>query len=177
MEAIVQRKYMDRLAREKEIARLDGLLNGVSAFSGKIRDYSAFSYLLEIEPNVSVELPLRKFFTPRANLTFSGSEHLKGGIRDLEHAIRHYLVRDASYADADSLLSLQKYLSFRVMELVSMILGEDRDVEVLKMVGNFETSASESVFFCIRMKSTVLVLQFNNDINFKRQQLGLAGNK
>ncbi|SEB18824.1 hypothetical protein SAMN02745729_1382 [Marinobacterium iners DSM 11526] len=58
-----------------------------------------------------------------------------------------------------------------------MILGEDRDVEVLKMVGNFETSASESVFFCIRMKSTVLVLQFNNDINFKRQQLGLAGNK
>ena len=177
MEAIAQRKYMDRLAREKEVARLDGFLNGVAAFSGKIRDYSAFSYLLEMEPNVSVELPLRKYFTPQANLTFSRVEHLKGGIRDLEHAIRHYLVRDASYADAERLLSLQKYLSFRVMELVSMILGDDRDVEVLKMVGDFDTSASESVFFCIRMKSTVLVLQFNNDINFKRQQLDLAENK
>lgn len=155
---------------EKNVARLDGWLNGIATFSGNIRDYSAFSYLIELDVNsCSIELALRNFFSTQANLEILDIESLKHGLQDLELELETYLVRDTDHVSMDNLLDIKKYLSFRTMDLIATILNGKRDIEVLKLNGNFDSSKSICVFFCIRIKSIVLVLQFNNDIMFNKQ--------
>lgn len=153
MGATVPLKNMKRAEIENEVARLDGLLSGIAAFSGKIRDYSAHSYLIELDSEVSsIESSLKKFFSAQANLFISHIEHLENGLITFEHAIRHYLVRDTSHVSTDDQFNLCKYLSFRIIEIISIILEGDRYVDVLKIDGGFDASDSECVFFCIKAK-------------------------
>ncbi len=159
---------------ELEVAKLDGFLYGTAAFSGKIRDYSAFSYLIKMGEFSSVESSLINHFNNQAKLVISNVKYLKGGLRDVEHEIGDYLIRDTSNVNHDNLTDLRKYLSFRVMDFISDILDDildkDRNIDVLKMDSNSDSSESQCVFFCVRVRNLVLVLQFNNDIEFMKQQ-------
>ena len=51
---------------EIEVARLDGFLHGAAAFSGKIRDYSAFSYLIKMGEFSSIESSLTNYYSDQA---------------------------------------------------------------------------------------------------------------
>lgn len=163
---------------EIEVARLDGFLSGIATLNGEIRDYSAFSRLLKLDEEVSsVEESLKKFFNWIPSLKFSEIRHLTQGLRDLEVEIRIFLVRDVAHISSERLSDIQRYLSFRVMDVIDGVVGNAKDIEVLKMTVDSDNSSSECVFFCVRIKKVVIFLQFNNDIKFKEarsKELGLG---
>lgn len=105
-----------------------------------------------------------------SSLELSEPQRLERGLAELEIAIRPFLARDVSSLGAEKLVQLQQYLSFRVMELLSSIIAADEVIEVVKVSALPEPSSSDAVFFCIRMLNWLVVLQFNDDIEFKRRQ-------
>ena len=155
---------------EIEVARLDGFLFGTTLFSGRVRDYSANSYLIKLGEFSSVESSLINFFSDQAKLVISNVKYLKNGVGELEREIENYIIRDTYNVNRDNLTSLRKYLSFRIMDLIDDILDRNWNVDVLKMDGIFDSSESISIFFCIQMKDAIFVLQFNDDIEFMKQQ-------
>lgn len=165
---------MSMLEIEKETARLDGFLYGVAALSGSIRSYSAYAYVIEPKEGASIEQSLKDSYPWDPEMAFSEVRCLDNGLRDLEIEIRPLLVRDVFRPNADALQSLQSYLSFRVMDMISLIRGDQRIVDVFKLTSAAVPLTSECVYFCIEMEMVLTVLQFNNDIPYIRS-LGRNG--
>ncbi len=160
--------FMNSIEKEILVARLDGFLSGVAAVNGKIRDYTAFSRLVESkDEGCSAEASIKSFFNWMPNMAFSEIKLLGNGLRDLETEIRPFLVRDLAHISPVRQLDLQRYLSFRVMEMVHGVVGGVKDANVSKLVLDSDESSSECVFFCICIEGGFVFLQFNNDIKFK----------
>lgn len=160
---------MSRLNRERNISRLDGFLSGISAFSGDPRDYTSFSYFIDYKKEASsIEQVIKEFYSWQPDLEFSAPEPLAGGLRELEIAIRPFLVRDGPHVNAGKLIDLRRYLSFKVMEQISSALDTDSAIEVIKLSSAPKPLSSDVIYFCIRMEGCLIILQFNNNIEFKK---------
>jgi hypothetical protein len=162
---------MRELNMEKSVSRLDGFLSGLSACNGKIRDYSAYCFAVSLDGDASVEAAIRSHFSWLSSLDFSDVHILENGLRDLEIEIRPFLVRDSRYGSVEEISSLQKYLSFQVMEEISIVVSENGVIQVLRLTAVSNPESSDSVFFCVRLKSNLIVMQFNSDIKFKNSIL------
>lgn len=160
---------MDRTEFDINVATLDGYLRGVAEFSGSIRDYIACAFVLDSEKYVdSVEMSLEEYFRPRVEIQLVCVSRLERGYRDIEQEIKPYLVRDGTRFSASEIDNLRSYLSFRVMDLIDLSLDRHEVVDVLKLVEGTAPLDTSSVFYCIRSKKGVLVLQFLDNIEFKK---------
>lgn len=162
---------MRTLNIEKEVARLDGFLSGVVALNGKLRDYTAFSYVIDLKDHCcSIERSLKAHFSWLPSLDFSDVRRLEYGLRDLEIEIRPFLVMEASHLKGGGLVDLRRYLSFRIMEIISAAVDDATVIDVVRAIAAPEPSSTQSVFFCIRVETALVVLQFNDDVEFKRSR-------
>lgn len=156
---------------DREVARLDGFLSGVVSLNGKIRDYTAFSYVIDLKnDSYPIEACLKEHFSWLPKLDFSDVLRLEHGLRDLENEIRPFLVIETSDLRNGKLIDLRRYLSFRIMEIISAAIDDARVIDVVRAVAAHEPSSTHSVFFCIRIETALVVLQFNDDVEFKRSQ-------
>jgi hypothetical protein len=155
---------------ECRLARLDGYLNAVRAFCGRIREFEGSAFLLRAtSSDRALEVMLNDFFLPHASYTFTSNEEQVGGLRDLENGICPYLVVnllgiDEVMIDIQKVVDRQKYISFRIMDLVREVIGKPLvSVSVFKIVGGISLDDISSVFFCVQMDSGYLVLHFIDD--------------
>lgn len=156
----------------EDIARLDGFLSGISSLDGSIRSYSSFAY--SIEPNGdSFDQALIRFFSDQGNLFFSSVESLENGFRDLELEIRNFVLRDIfcfhqkqqDKTIKNEISSRKKYVSFRLMDIISQIFETRDQYKTYKAEGQLDNSNTLCVFFGVVSKDLCLVLQFNDDRN------------
>lgn len=162
---------MNLIEAHKETARLDGFLYGAALMIGNIRRYSACAYLIEAKDGVGIEQALRDFYYWRPGWVFDGVERLERGMRDLETGIRPFIARQTSQTNDADLSNLQAYLSFKAMDMISLILDGRTGLEVFRLNSVPEPAASDCVFFCIKADAAWVVLQFNDDLPYRR---GLA---
>ncbi|UJB18448.1 MULTISPECIES: hypothetical protein [Lysobacter] len=163
---------MNIISAEKEVARLDGFLYGIASMNGGIRSYSAYAYIIKPKEGASFEQSLKDFYVWNPDMAFSDAQHLSDGLRDLEIGIGALLVRDVSYPIDNKLVDLRAYLSFRVMDMISLIRDGAPVVDVVKLTSARKPSASECVYFCIKTEDFLIVLQFNNDAPYIKSLAG-----
>jgi hypothetical protein len=163
---------MNKIDLEKEAARLDGFLSGIASMNGEIRDYSAYCYLIENngKPLVVEEL-IRNHFSWLPSLEFSENHLLQGKFRDLEIAIRPFIFRDNPRMHTQKISDMRRYLSFRIMERIGSMISADEVARVVKMNAKKEAFSSDSTFFCIASNDLLIVLQFNDDRDFKKNPI------
>ncbi|WP_146093160.1 MULTISPECIES: hypothetical protein [unclassified Xanthomonas] len=159
---------MRELDMEKSVSRLDGFLSGLAAYSGDIRDYSAYAFIAPLKNEKSFEAAIRNHFSWLPDLEFSKIQIFQHALRDLEVEIRPFLVRDFRYGNTEEITNLQNYFSFRVMDEISIAVSGNEVNQVIKLTATPEPKSSDSVFFCICLENDAIVMQFNNDINFKK---------
>ena len=158
----------DSMKVQVEVARLDGLLAGSAAASGRLGDYSAFAYVIELGDECgSIEKGIKAHYSWLPEMEFSQIVRLERGLRDLETGIRPFLVRGRDGADSGALVGLQKLMSFRVMEIVSVATDEALDLPVYKLISVGAALESSCVFFCLRLEGIGIVMQFNDDAEFR----------
>ena len=155
---------IDRIAASK----LDGYLAGVTSFSGNSRDYTGGCFVVDVEAGASIGDAISQRFSWRGPFDFAESRVLPGGRRDLELEIRPYLVRDARGLSPEEVEDLQHYLSFRVMDMLEDALGGAAVDQVLRLDVAPSPGSSDVTFFAVDAGAEALVLQFNNNIPFKR---------
>lgn len=154
---------------ENHVLKLSGFLSGIAALDGNIRDYSAYSFSVSLKEGDSVDGAIRSHFGWLPGLSFSEIKMLEGGLRDLEIDLREYLLRDYSCKSQDEIFELRRYLSFRIMDEIIASIGEKKVVQVAKLTATSCPGESESVFFSVLIGDSLIVVQFNNDIPFKRR--------
>ncbi|MGV7205565.1 hypothetical protein [Xanthomonas citri] len=157
---------MRELNIEKSVSRLDGFLSGIATYSGNIRDYSAYAFIAPLKDEKSCGVAIKEHFSWLPDLEFSNTQVLQHGLRDLEVEIRPFLVRDFRYGNAEEANKLQNYFSFRIMDDISNAISGYKVNQVIKLAATPAPQSSDSVFFCICLETDVIVVQFNNDINF-----------
>jgi hypothetical protein len=163
---------IDKFQLEKEVARLDGFLSGSAARNGRMRDYSAGAYLIELNSKeCSIEKSLKDYYEWLPSLAICNFRLFDCGMRDLEAEIRTFLVRGVSNASVveDEILDMKKHLSFMAMEIISSAIGENYSnvLEVAQMSNIHEPLSSKCEYFCIRLENFLIFLQFNDDIEFR----------
>jgi hypothetical protein len=161
---------IDKFQLEKEVARLDGFLSGSAARNGKIRDYSAGAYFIEVDSkDCSIEKYLKDYYEWLPSLVISNFQYLDGGMRDLETEIRPFLVRGISHPIAGEILDVERHLSFMAMEIISSAIEDDysKVLEVARMSNFHEPLSSKCEYFCMRLENFLIFLQFNDDIEFR----------
>lgn len=109
---------------------------------------------------------MKGFYTWNPTLAFDGVERLERGLGSLEFDIRPFIVRQTPRTSDVDLSNLRAYLSFRVMDMLSLILDGRRHFEVFRLNSAPRPAASECVFFCIKTDAAWVVLQFNDDIPY-----------
>lgn len=167
-ETVRREEYAIRIMKSN-VLKLSGFLSGIAALDGGIRDCSAFSFAVSSKENDSVEDAIRSHFSWLAGLSFSEVQVLEGGLRDLEMDLRNYLLRSSCCRSAEKVFELRRYLSFRIMEEIADSIGDEKVVEVARLTATSYAGESESVFFSVHIGDGLIVLQFNNDIPFKRR--------
>lgn len=150
-------------------SKIDGYLWGVTSFSGQIRDYTGYCFVVEVHPGVAVSDAIRQQFGWCNPFDFAEVRELSAGLGDLESMIRPFLIREARGLSPEDIEDLQHYLSFRVMDMVSDALGETSVGRVLRLDLASSPGSSEVTFFAVEGGREALILQFNNDIPFKRK--------
>jgi hypothetical protein len=158
-----------------DVARLAGYLSGVVSVDGDIRHYTAGAFVVSDGNSTdSPEAMICDFYAEQTAFQFSSSHELDGGIADLERQLGGYLIRRPwglveQTIPQQSVDARRAFLAFRIMDMISDMAPEARS---LRSVYKLETSASGSdsrvTFFCVRIDTGFLVLQFNDDSPFVR---------
>ena len=155
------------------VARLAGYLNGLAAEDGDIRQYTASAFLVSSQGGSdSPELLILSHYAAQTDLRFSSSQRLERGLTDLdsqlyecvirrpfgvpEHTIAHELIADR-----------RRFVVFRIMDMIDGLAPEAYKLrEVHKLESIHPAPVSQITFFCVRISSGFLVLQFNDDTPF-----------
>jgi hypothetical protein len=164
---------IDKFQIEKEIARLDGFLSGISLRNGRMGDYSAGAYLIEVKiRDRPIEEYLKEYYKWLPSLAINDAWLLERGMQDLESEIRPFLVRGLSNTEAGEVPSMQRYLSFMVMERISSAIADNYSnvLDVSRMSNTHEPMASKCEYFCLRLEKFLIFMQFNDDIEFREGQ-------
>lgn len=162
---------MRHRTQSEEVERLSGFLYGISTFSGNLRQYESFAYLIDL-PNEFVLNGnlIKQYFRGQHEFSLGASEELQGGLKDVEIGIREYLIRDQGCVRSEMLQEMRRYVSFRVIDMIRDVFdsfGKRLDASVSKIQDDDSSSPGRSTFFCIRSRGLLLVLQFNEDTDRK----------
>jgi hypothetical protein len=163
--------------RAIDVARLAGYLSGLVAVDGDIRQYTAGAYVVSGKTSSdSPEAMIRDFYAGQTNFQFSSSQKLERGLGDLERQLGGYLTRKpwglVEQTIAQHLVDdRRKFLAFRIMDMIADIAPEARNLrDVYKLESSPSDARSQVTFFCVRIDTGFLVLQFNDDTPFIRAQ-------
>jgi hypothetical protein len=155
------------------VARLAGYLSGLAAEDGNIRQYTASAFLVSgHDSSDSPEVMIHDHYAAQTDFRFSSSQRLERGLADLdsqlygcvvrrplgvpEHTIAHELIADR-----------RRFVVFRIMDMIGDIAPEAYKLaEVHKLESIHPGPVSQVTFFCVRINSGFLVLQFNDDTPF-----------
>jgi hypothetical protein len=157
------------------VARLDGYLSGIVAVDGAIRQYTAEAFVVSGENSSdSPEAMIRDFYAAQTDFQFSSSQKLEPGLGDLERQLGGYLIR-RPWGLTEQTIPQQlvddrgRFLAFRIMEMISDMAPEAHNLRgVYKLESSASGSSSQVTFFCVRIDSGFLVLQFNDRSLFIR---------
>ncbi|SDZ21334.1 hypothetical protein SAMN04487939_12330 [Lysobacter sp. yr284] len=163
----------------KEVARLDGYLDGIAASANGSRRYSAGAFLIELaEPDACIEQAIRDCKSWYSQLAFAqtGRQRLPRGLGSLESEMQPFLVREVANRSAADLENLREYLSFRVMDALWFALeaqgrlrvGPSRAVDVWRLDNEPAPDSSDCTWFCVRVEWGLVVLQFNDDLKWQQ---------
>jgi hypothetical protein len=158
------------------VARLAGYLGGLAAIDGDIRQFTATAFVVSGKNSSdSPETMIADFYAAQANIQFSGSQKLERGLGDLERQLNAYVVRRPWGLGEQMQRSVddrRRYLAFRIMDMITDIAPEARNLRsVYKLESKSSGADSDVTFFCVRIESGFLVLQFNDDSPFIRAQI------
>lgn len=161
----------------KNVARLGGYLAGLTSIDGNIRSYSAFAYLIKHDDR-SFDDALSHFYSAQVELSFAYVSLLTNGLRDLESEVRDFILRDAFFLshkekrmNSDkALIDRKKYISFRVMELISQVIEYSKNRKVYKAEKSLNNPGSRIVYYGVLSDQFYLVIQFNDDSNHAGQE-------
>lgn len=157
----------DALELERGVARLDGFLAGLAAMNGGLRDYSSFCYIVRIDDGQSIDRAIKDYYHWFPQLRFSSVIRLERGVRDLEHSLRPYLVRDAPKTSQGDPLNLRHHLSFKVMDMMSAVFEGPCQLEVFELHSESRPRSSKCVYYGVCARGVAVVLQFNDDRDFE----------
>lgn len=152
---------------EREVARIDGFLAGLASMNGGLREYSSYCYVVHIDDGCSVDEAIGNHYQWFPQLRFSSVKRLEGGERDLENLLGHYLVRDSPKMSQDDLLNLRHHLSFKVMDMMSVVFERLDQLKVFELLAESRPRSSEGVFYSVCAEDLAVVLQFNDDRRFE----------
>ena len=149
---------------------LDGYLSGVAALDGAIRQYTAEAFVIPGKNSSdSPEALIRDFYAAQTDFQFSSSQQLQRGLGDLESQLGGYLMRrplglDEQTIPQQLITDRRAFLAFRIMDIISDMAPEARNLHsVYKLETSASGSRSQVTFFCVRVATGFLVLQFNDD--------------
>ncbi|WP_157480848.1 MULTISPECIES: hypothetical protein [unclassified Lysobacter] len=148
---------------EREVARIDGFLSGLALMNGGLRDYSSCCYVVHVDDGRSVDEVIRNYYHWLPQLRFSSVKRLDGGVRDIEDSLGRYLVREGATKSQGDLHDLRHYLSFKVMDMMSVVLTELGAFEVFELLAESDPHSPQVIFYCISAGQTAVVLQFNDE--------------
>ncbi|KQZ62085.1 hypothetical protein ASD53_19390 [Lysobacter sp. Root559] len=130
--------------------------------NGGLRDYSSYCYIVHMDDGCSVDEAVRHYYQWLPQLRFFSVKRL-GGVRDLENLLGHYLVRDSPKISQGDLLDLRHHLSFKVMDMMSVVFERLDQLEVFELLAESSPHSSESVFYSVCAEDLAVVLQFNEE--------------
>jgi len=147
------------------VSKLNGYMEGVISFNGNIREYSSNAFLLNVGSNIgNIQESIASHFSPFAKIKKFNFNEIKNDLTGLEKDIQNYLVvtpfGEESFPSEKKLIDWKKYISFRIMDIVDLIIGDYLKPVVYKVMVVFEESGTLSTFFCISFGEKTLVLQF-----------------
>lgn len=144
---------------------INGFLYGVSVFSGKLREYENSVFCMEPQDkNLSVGELINMEYSGQYKFSFAITEVLQGGVRELDKRVGCFLLQDPQCVKKGSAPNLQKYLSFRLMDMIDDFFEEDLSrLKVTYLRDELSTTLGDSSFFCVSSDSYLLVLQFNKN--------------
>ena len=153
---------MDRMIA---VSRLDGCLYGLSTICGGISDYSAGAMLLDsVDDQGSIHSAIVDYFPAEANFGEFSFSCCEKGLGDLERDIQRYLLNNILgenvFDNTDRLIDRRKYISFRIMDMIDLVIGDCQNPKVFKINAKINNSDSRCVFFAIVLNGRILVLQF-----------------
>ncbi|MEW8073942.1 MAG: hypothetical protein AB2792_09960 [Candidatus Thiodiazotropha sp.] len=152
------------------VSRLDGCLYGLSIICGGISEYSAGAMLLNsADDQDSIHSAIVNYFPAEANFGEFSFDCCENGLGDLERDIQHYLLNNIlgeNVSDnADNIIDRRKYISFRIMDMVDLVIGDCPNPKVYKINAKINNSGSKCVFFAIAFNDHILALQFLHNNN------------
>jgi hypothetical protein len=155
---------MKNKTKSEAVAHLNGFLYAISSLSGDLRDYECCSFFVEIkDESRSICDLINEYYNGQYEFVFESSDKIQHDLRYFENQIRLYLIRDQKCVIADRIIDLQRYLSFRLMDMIDEIFrGEISNLRVFELHEEDLTFSQGSTFFCILSDKLLLVLQFND---------------
>ena len=159
------------------VERLAGYLSGLAAEDGDIRQYTASAFVVSGKNGSdSPEAIVHGFYAAQTDFVFSSSQKLEQGLGDLERQIGEYLIRKP-WGLAEQMIAQEvvdnrrRFLAFRIMDMIDDIAPEAFKLRsVYKLESMHPGPVSQVTFFCVRIDSGFLVLQFNDDTPFIHAQ-------
>jgi hypothetical protein len=149
--------------RREAVAQLSGFLNAIASFSGRLRQYEAFSYFIEVnDEQQSLDGLINDYYRGQFEFSFACTKCLES-VGDIEDRIKLYLIRDKSSVVEDRISDLQSYLSFRIMDMISEIFEKTlSELKAFELHEETENRSNAAAFFCITSGNLLVVLQFNS---------------
>lgn len=152
-------------------ARLDGYLDGIISFNGKLRECSANAFFIDQKlissdnGNTDFHDILSKFFTSQANLQCLFVEKLSNGLVSLESELsllflRNILDQGKYFFKPNEVESRTQYFLDNCMDMINWIVSKENSVQVYKVVGTLNNGPLTCIFYAISLKEKSLVLQF-----------------
>jgi hypothetical protein len=155
------------------VARLAGYLSGLAADNGNIRQYTASAFLVSGQGGSnSPEVMIHKRYAAQTDFRFSSSQKLDRGLTDLDSQLYGFVIQrpfgvPENTIAPEVIADRRRFVVFRIMDMIGDIAPEAYKLrEVYKLESIHPGPVSQVTFFCVRINSGFLVLQFNDDTLF-----------
>ncbi len=152
---------------QSNIARLDGYLYGLSSTCGAIGQYlSGAIFLNSKDTEEDIGSAIIDHFPTEAGYRNIDVNRIDAGLAGLEMEIQSYLLVDTLNEEAcDKALSdRRKYISFKIMDMIDMIICDAREPSVYRISADVCTLGSSCEFFAVFFNEGILLIQFLRSI-------------
>lgn len=150
--------------KREAAASLSGFLSAITAFSGELREYEGFCYLIEAngESQGVAEL-INRYFQDQFEFSFGPVQPLRS-ITDIEARISKHLIEDTRRLSESYAPEIIEYLAFRIMDMIGEVFeSESLNLKGFELHEEVSEHSKPTIFFCVRSEEHLLVLQFNNN--------------
>lgn len=144
---------------EIELARLDGMLRGLTYLHDKPREKFAEAFFIpNIEGRLSAEEAIQEYFKDQMTIRFVEREHLENWLHEVEVRLPNFICSKSSEMD--------RYISFKLVEMLLSVTDANRELEALYLISearpNFGNGdrAAKLVHFCFKFPERYMVIHF-----------------